>query len=150
MSAADSSGVVRIVKKVLVVEDLTGFQRPYRSFLRRLGETVGCQFEVHFATTVPEAENVFREHPDICGMILDGGLGPSRKYNEKKELQPDIEILLFLKHVRTRLPDLPIVASSSEQSRNVRLVREGCTTSALKEDAPTALFALLFPSPEAG
>lgn len=149
MSEADSSGVTRIGKKILVLEDEGFIQMAFDRLFRSMERKNGYHLEIFFASTVREAESIIERCPDLHGILLDGGL-THISYDGRGDLQPDIEILLFLKQLRTRYRSLPIVASSGSQSRNERLVREGCTTFAQKERAPKVLLDLLFPPPDAG
>lgn len=120
-------------KKVLIVDDsqevLTAFHRALSGRI----EVILC------ASTIAEAKRIFKDHPDIVGVILDGDLEGSGTLNT-------LPLLVFLKR---KLPRAIIVAASGDTAHNDYLLQKGCNAAPVSKDgASQTLLNLLFPSPQ--
>ncbi len=109
--------------KILIVEDDPEIQRAYARELRHRAEVLA-------ATTLEAGERLFREHPDIAGIIMDGNV-------------PGASTTFVLVHEMRKTFKGPIIAASGDEHANNALLRAGCSAVCSKPSPTIALYEAL-------
>ncbi len=109
--------------KILVVEDKTSIYESYQDSLPEL--------EIIWADTIAQAMQLFTDHSDFAAIVLDACVPGS------------IPNTMGLAHHFRKTFNGPIIAASSDDKYNDRLMQSGCDYKSPKHFVPTKLREIL-------